>query len=181
MENIRIHRDDFVWLLGSWCNVHRLPFDARLMLSQFPPPYSTEKLAAAADALGLETRPVIITRVGNAYRVEALPTPFVALSRELNGLKATPAQEASENSPIQAGKMALVVRADAEKVLLFRAGEQSPITLSSAEFETEYRDNVLVGQPKQKEAKDDDAVSNGTGSRCTRRYSSGHVTESALG
>lgn len=156
MENIRIHRDDFVWLLGSWCNVHRLPFDARLMLSQFPPPYTTEKMAAAAEALGLETRSVVISKVTKAFRIEELPTPFVAISRELHDVSEAPTEEPSGVSQIPAGMLALVVRADTEKILLFRAGQQSPVTLPVSEFETKYMDRVFVGQPKHKEAKDDD-------------------------
>ena len=30
-------RDDFVWALGSVCALNRIPFDAELLLKQFPP------------------------------------------------------------------------------------------------------------------------------------------------
>ncbi|MHB8354142.1 MAG: ABC transporter transmembrane domain-containing protein, partial [Burkholderiales bacterium] len=38
---------------GSVCALHRLPFDAGLLLRQFPPPYTTVTLIEAARALGL--------------------------------------------------------------------------------------------------------------------------------
>ncbi|MHB8252291.1 MAG: peptidase domain-containing ABC transporter [Acidiferrobacter sp.] len=45
--------DDMVWVLGSVCALHRLPFDAGLLIRQFPPPYTTVTLIQAARALGL--------------------------------------------------------------------------------------------------------------------------------
>ncbi|MGA8051741.1 MAG: hypothetical protein WCA09_16300, partial [Burkholderiales bacterium] len=42
----------FVWLLGSLCRIHRLPFDAALLLQQFPPPHDRAQLVEAARAFG---------------------------------------------------------------------------------------------------------------------------------
>ena len=72
MPNFPLHRDDFVWLLGSLCNIHRLPFDARLVLSQYPPPYFTDKIEHAAKALGLDYKSV---NVAKKTPLETLPTP----------------------------------------------------------------------------------------------------------
>ena len=45
--------EEFAWALGAMCTLHRVPFDADLLLKQFPPPYSIDKLIAALQALGL--------------------------------------------------------------------------------------------------------------------------------
>lgn len=43
---------DFVWSLGSFCALRRIPFDSQLLLRQFPPPHGEEALIRAARALG---------------------------------------------------------------------------------------------------------------------------------
>ena len=47
---------DLVWALASVAGLHRKPFDVRLLLQQFPPPYSVASLVSAAQALGFDTR-----------------------------------------------------------------------------------------------------------------------------
>jgi len=42
-----------LFLLSSFCAAHRRPFDAQLVLQQFPPPYNADQLQRAAEALGL--------------------------------------------------------------------------------------------------------------------------------
>ena len=44
---------DLWWALASLCGVQRVPFDARLVLQQFPPPLDVAALVHAANALGL--------------------------------------------------------------------------------------------------------------------------------
>ncbi len=155
ISTIQLHRDDFVWLLGSLCNVHRLPFDARLVLSQFPPPYSFEKLAEAARALGLDTRTVT---ADSRTPLAAIPAPFIAVQNEMR--LETPDDARADVDPketVRSGCGALVVRVDAEKVLLFPAGQQTPQTIDLAEFEARYLSTVLIAHPTQKAVKDDDA------------------------
>jgi ATP-binding cassette, subfamily B, bacterial HlyB/CyaB len=46
---------DWVWALGSLAQVHRIPFDAQLVLRQNPPPHRLSSLIATAEGLGLKT------------------------------------------------------------------------------------------------------------------------------
>ena len=43
-------RESFVWAVGSLCALHRIPFDAELLLRRFPPPYDLASLQQAAIA-----------------------------------------------------------------------------------------------------------------------------------
>ena len=153
MLNFPLHRDDFVWLLGSLCNIHRIPFDARLVLSQYPPPYSTDKLEQAAKALGLEHKSVNVT---DKTPLESLPAPFVVLSRELADGRGGEHSEATEEVKLTTGMATLVVRVDAEKMLLFKSGGQTPVTADTATFQQQYLETVLLFHPKNKDVKDDD-------------------------
>src|SRR5260221_13142634 len=54
---------DLLWALASLCGVQRVPFDARLLLQQFPPPLSLATMLRAVTALGLRfTRSAIPAR-----------------------------------------------------------------------------------------------------------------------
>ena len=43
------------WLLGSLCNLYRIPFDGGLVAGQHPPPHRRATFHEAARALGLKT------------------------------------------------------------------------------------------------------------------------------
>lgn len=50
-----IAREHLTWLIGSVCNLHRIPFDARLLEREFAPPHSELTLLNALQALGMKT------------------------------------------------------------------------------------------------------------------------------
>ena len=43
-----------LWVLGSLCQLYRIPFDAKLVLQRYAPPYSLATVGEAAEALGLQ-------------------------------------------------------------------------------------------------------------------------------
>jgi subfamily B ATP-binding cassette protein HlyB/CyaB len=146
-ETIAISRDEFLWLLGSLCNIHRLPFDAKLVLNQFPPPYGRASLCEAAARLGFEFSEPAAGRAA----IPKLPTPFVMFALQPNDDAA--AQDSQEP---RTRRSALVVKADADRVLYFPAGSQQPRTESMDEFLAIYGAGALVFLPKVQAAKDKD-------------------------
>lgn len=48
--------EDVLWAMGSFCALNRKPFDAGLLLKQFPPPYSSDSFVHAARALGFRIK-----------------------------------------------------------------------------------------------------------------------------
>ena len=71
--------NDLLWLLGSLCSFHRLPFDATLIAHEFPPPYSMATLHEAGRALGLRTGKGRIDGVD----WPTLPLPVIAFLKSL--------------------------------------------------------------------------------------------------
>ena len=67
----------FVWALESLCRLHRVPFDAELVLKQFPPPYDLPTLLRAAQACGLKAG--LAGTQGDA--LERLPLPCLGFVR----------------------------------------------------------------------------------------------------
>ena len=112
--------EDCFWLLGSLCSLYRIPFDAALVASQFPPPYTLATLHEAARALGFKTgtRP-LPPRDG----WDKLPFPCIAFLRgetQGEGIK-------DATAPI------LIVKTNNQQLLYFRPGSQTPETLSIAD------------------------------------------------
>ena len=44
-----VDRTAFVWALGSVCQLHKIPFDANLLLQQITPPYNIVGLLNAGQ------------------------------------------------------------------------------------------------------------------------------------
>ena len=168
-----IERDQFVWALGSVCQLNRVPFDPNLLLQQFAPPYDLASLIKGAQALGFKTgqQPVRVDKLGKQ------PLPCFALlnpqvTRPLaNTNSAAPmgthtsnriepvfneteadaaVTAANEDVPVPAPvptpslALALIVKADAEKVLFFEPGNQQPSVLSVADFQSRFTGQVIL-------------------------------------
>ena len=166
-----IERDHFVWALGSICLLNRVPFDPNLLLQQFAPPYDLAGLIRAAQALGFKTsqqtvrvetlskqplpclallHPVSQDSVADHARIEPV---LVERDISADGL-ATPAPPSTPSLAL-----ALIIKADAEKVLFFEPGNQQPSVLPVAQFDARFTGQVLLfkSQPKAASANDEDA------------------------
>lgn len=133
-------REELLWLLGSLSAFHRLPFDASLVAQEFPPPYTLATLHEAARNLGLKT--------GTAALPEAdwqpLPLPAIAF------LRAQPEAPEAERTPI------LILKADAETLLYFRTGSQTPETLPIAEAAAWLAPELILVAKESKAAGEED-------------------------
>ena len=54
MPSIQLKGDSLIWALSAIAQLNRIPFDPKLILQQFPPPYTSETLHEAATSLGLK-------------------------------------------------------------------------------------------------------------------------------
>jgi len=105
-----ITANDFVWLLGALCRLHRLAFDATLVRQQFPSPYGRAELIEAARALGF--------RAGEAAlgqrNVAELPLPCIAF--------------------LKSGRPALVLKHDGGRFVYVEAQSEVPSARPAADF-----------------------------------------------
>jgi subfamily B ATP-binding cassette protein HlyB/CyaB len=134
----KLSQPDFVWLIGSLCQVNRLPFDAALLLQNFPAPHSVHQLIEALQSLGFRT--------GEAELAKA-SFPCIAL---LKG---------------ETPRAALVVKADASQLLYFEAGSQAPQTCPLAELERFEPRALLVRHEQAQKLEGDDAAAGAFGFR----------------
>jgi len=158
--------EDLVWVMGSFCALNRKPFDAELLVRNFPPPYSADSLVHAARALGFRIK----RKENTAESIGTLNLPCLVVLREETSLATqavidealshtvgaavsadaadtadsgkqadTVDRTSSSGSPLpQKSRPAIVVQAEADKVVLFTAGTNAPKTLSLAEFDALY-------------------------------------------
>lgn len=103
-ESALLRRETLAWLLGSLCEVNRLPWDPALALQQIPPPYTRDTLVEAGALFGF--------RFGGAA-FDALDWSDVVLPA-IAFLRIEPGEETPELRPI------LVVRADRDRLLYFK-------------------------------------------------------------
>ncbi len=143
--NLRLSDKDFVWILGSLCQMHRLPFDPDLLLQQFPPPYDRTAVLNAIKALDLKAG----DRKIRAGELTVLPLPCVAFLRPRKGVEDPELQTGAATAPgqterIPAPKPALIVKASDKGFLYFESGSNTPHQLSLEKFESDFEPEVML-------------------------------------
>ena len=119
-----------VWLLGSLCSLYRIPFDPKLVEQDFPPPYSLATLHEAVRRLGFKT--------GTSTQPadwQKLPLPAIAF------LRAIPESHAQADV---AAIPVLILKTDGNKLLYFRAGSQTPETLTVDEARLQFEPGLIL-------------------------------------
>jgi ATP-binding cassette, subfamily B, bacterial HlyB/CyaB len=123
-----VGREEVLWLLGSLSGLYRLPFDAALIAQQFPPPYSLATFHEAARSLGLKTGRLSIEGIN----WQKLPLPAIAFLRPVPVFPVAGDETsvtASDQTPLP-HTPALILKSDGHKLLYFRAGSQTPETIT---------------------------------------------------
>lgn len=128
----RTNTGDCQWLLGSLCNLYRIPFDAALVASQFPPPYTLATLHEAARALGFKTGSRPLPSDG----WQKLSCPCIAFLKPETQYESS--EEAAPATPI------LIVKTDQQQVLYFRPNAPTPETLAIADAATRLEPDLIL-------------------------------------
>jgi ATP-binding cassette, subfamily B, bacterial HlyB/CyaB len=126
----RFSSGDFLWTLGSLCQLRRMPFDAALVRQQCPPPYDKTAFLAAAKALGFDAA----EHGASGAEVAGLPLPCVAFLK--------PADMAAEGAP--ALRPVLLLQVDDGQIVFFEPGQAAPSSCAVAEFESRFEADVIL-------------------------------------
>src|SRR6266702_2379171 len=147
-------REHFEWILGSLCQLHRVPFDPALLAQQFPPPYDRAALLGAAKALDFR----VGERTVGAKALVALPLPCVAFLKrsEEAPLQADPESASAQKEEGPASKPALIVKAGDKGMLYFEAGSNAPHQLPLEQFEACFEPSVVLIAREAPQATDPD-------------------------
>jgi subfamily B ATP-binding cassette protein HlyB/CyaB len=138
-NSVPLSSADWLWTCGSLCALHKKPFDAQLLIQEFPPPHSTDALIRGMRALG--------------FRIERRECAAIdALSQHFPCLVLLSDKFASNARP------AILMHASHDSVALFRAGAVVSESLTRAQFEQAYTGPVFLVAPKTEAIRDPDAV-----------------------
>jgi len=127
----------FIWLIGSLCRVHGLPFDAVRLVQQFPPPHLRAALVDAARAHGLRSE--VLSPRGS--ELEGLLLPAIAFLRP----DMTHSLPAARPDPIPG----LIARCEAGRLLHVEACTDLPRTRLTRNFEEFFEPEVIVAVPER--------------------------------
>jgi subfamily B ATP-binding cassette protein HlyB/CyaB len=129
---------DFAWLVGSVCQINRLPFDSALLLQRFPAPHSLRHLHEALHSLGFRTGDGALAKA--AYPcIGFLPADERAASDPGAGDCTT-----NDTAARRSVRPVLLVKRDAERLLYFEAGSQAPQVALIAELKQRFAAEVLL-------------------------------------
>ena len=129
-----------LWVLGSLCQVYRIPFDAKLVLQRYAPPYQLATLCEAGESLGLA-----IGEWREVHSFAEVMLPCVALVKAPTGRRA--ANDEATPAPLVP---ALILKSDGTRFLYFRAGSESGETAPVADFPLLFQPAMLsVGRAPQ--------------------------------
>ncbi|WP_217411092.1 peptidase domain-containing ABC transporter [Marinobacterium ramblicola] len=146
-----------LWALGSLCALNRLPFDAELLLRQFPPPYGADTLIKAARALGLKIKRVDCS----AAKLAEMPTPCLAMVAPPSRSCPDDEQE-SEESGFTAFPALIAGQSD-NSLRYFEAGAQTPVEKSLNEFSESFLGIVFLITPERPALADPDQTQEQSG------------------
>jgi subfamily B ATP-binding cassette protein HlyB/CyaB len=139
LPRLRLSPGQLLWLLGSLCQIHRIPFDPGLALQQYPPSHTAATLVEAARTLGFKAGDIPAAHV----RWNKLPGPCIAflMPEEQPAPPAAVPQApgcCAAGTPPQPETVstvpALVIKSDGKQVLFFRAGSDKPETVPADVF-----------------------------------------------
>ena len=123
--------EHFIWVIGSLCQLHKIPFDTGLLLTRFAPPFKTHSLLAAATEAGMKCE----LRTMTAQSSRQWSFPCVAL------LRAEPSP--ADVSPVQP---ALVLQADAARLLVLLPGAAAPVVWTLEDFARRFDGCVMFAK-----------------------------------
>lgn len=132
MRDVVLSKEDLLLALASMCQFQRIPFDAALVLREFPPPYTLETLLHAAQRLGFDAA----AREARAEDIRCADGPCIALLHA--GSPAAQPGDAGPTPSAATHRVAILVRATGDEVLTIEVGRSAPEPLAIDEFAARF-------------------------------------------
>lgn len=145
---------DFLWAVGSLCNLRRQLFEATLIQQEFPPPHSAVTLVAALRSLEFDARIVAM----DSGRVVTARLPRMVFMRAMPDAVAA-ARRSDPGAPPNGHAPALLAKIEGGRVLLFPAGTNEPRVFTFDEFGTLYTGFSLDVERREGETQETDGAS----------------------
>jgi subfamily B ATP-binding cassette protein HlyB/CyaB len=144
--------EESLWLLSSFCALHRMVFDPKLFAERYPAPVTPDALAQASQELGLRVE----RRAGGLASVMTwrLPIAVALQPQESPADSAEDSAGTSSTSP----SWALILNADESRVIVVERGAPAPVAVPIAELQMRYPGYALSITPTAEEVADPDDI-----------------------
>ncbi|MDZ4098119.1 MAG: hypothetical protein U1E13_05390 [Methylophilaceae bacterium] len=169
---IPLNRDTFIWGIATLCNLHRIPFDAELLIRRFPPTYDLSVLQSAVKSFGFKVSlqasqlqalhsavfPVLVLLNPIAENETSEVQPYISEPIDLPPDITSADQALNTANPEPAAPdygLALVIKTDGERVLLITQDSVTPKTIPLSEFNTQFAGQIILATPQQKAVEED--------------------------
>ncbi|MDZ7805105.1 peptidase domain-containing ABC transporter [Thiohalophilus sp.] len=165
-----INRDHFLWAVGSFCQLHQTPFDPKLLLQHYPPPYTLANLQQGLYSLGFESqwRAIPVAELTPQHlpclavlNIPADVHPDAPAKREKDSREPADSHAGSVDQPADAesnppARLALIARVDGDKLVYFEAGTDTPQTIAVNDVAAAFEPELLLVKPRQQAAPEDE-------------------------
>lgn len=133
---------EFLWLLGSLCQLYRVPFDPLLVERQFPPPCSLVSIHNALHTFGFKTgeRPLPVS----VDELIKLPLPVAAFLPQTPTEPPADQVETPESVTEPNLTPVLIIKVDQGNLLFFRPGSQEPETIGLSDALVQWSSQLLL-------------------------------------
>ena len=140
---MRLSNQSFVWAIGGLCALHKIPFDAQLLIRSFVPPYDLTSLQAALQSYGFQ----IGLETLDLHNIHPAVFPvLVTLKPSANEPSHDSNTEVTEKE--QLSNLAIVLKCDKERVLWIKPDTEQPETISYLEFSVLVTGQVLLASKR---------------------------------
>ena len=153
------------------CHLQRIPFAPNLVLQQVAPPYGLNALQLAAETLGLKAG----VKQATATELAKLPLPCLAVLKPASAQHPVAVANESITPPPLTGeggcegagegqdvsppyRLALVLKANDARVLLFDETSRNPFESALADFDAQFSGQVILFQATSKAAVEGDPM-----------------------
>lgn len=148
----------FIWAVGSLCALFRTPFDAELLLQQFPPPHTSDALLQAFRVMGFRIK--LQQRALSPHDDIATPC-LVLIAPPSSETDLDPEKDQANAAPTPAtpsAHLGLVTNIALERIRYFEAGTDTPLESPSALFAQRYLGIAFFVTPRRQSVIDPDVI-----------------------
>ena len=159
LKYIHLSGADMLWLLGSLCQLHRVPFDPVLVERQFPPPCSLTSIHNALHSFGFKTGERTLSSLPSELKRMPMPIAgYLPCNGALHDQETREVQDSDSPSPVLTP--ILIIKIDEEQMYYFRPGAPAPEKFPLAEMSNRLHPTVLlVSRIESKQEDGDEGIS----------------------
>lgn len=137
---MRLSNQHFVWAIGGLCALHKIPFDAQLLIRSFVPPYDLISLQAALQSYGFQ----VGVETLDLHDVHPAVFPVLTFLESPPNTEPSLDQNAEEAKKEELLNLAIVLKCDKERVLWIKPGTEQPETVEYSAFAAQVTGQVLL-------------------------------------